>query len=127
MKEIVSEYGAAKYEHPIVSFTFKDGLELGFPEMYELIAQAEELSERKPYVVLCDLRVNMKVTREGKRTVANKRDVPFKRATALLVNPDKLNQEVNYFSEVKGTDYPYKVFTDKEAAIHWLKQIPVEK
>ncbi len=123
MKETRSKYGLVRYEEPIVYLLFDAGVELGFPEMQELVALSEEISDHKPYMVLSDMRAGVKMTREGKRTIASKDQVPLKRATALLVNPDELEAGENFFAEAKEPDQPFKAFTDKREAVSWLKQL----
>lgn len=127
MEEIISQYGIAYYKEPIVSFIFKEGLELGFPEVHELIAQAEKLSGYKPYVILCDMRKNVQVTREGRKTGADKKTVPLKRGTAFLVHAHELEQAADFFNTVQTPDYPFQAFADREEAIKWLLKLPVDK
>ncbi|HKC69026.1 MAG TPA: hypothetical protein VKG26_12400, partial [Bacteroidia bacterium] len=54
MNEVINEidlpYAHIRYESPIVYFRYKEGIELGFPEIRKLISCAEELSGHKPYV-----------------------------------------------------------------------------
>jgi hypothetical protein len=70
MKEIDLSYVTIKYEEPIVYFIYKEGAQLGFPEIRELIFYAEKLSHFKPYVTFSDVRApEMGITNEGKRVV----------------------------------------------------------
>jgi hypothetical protein len=127
MSTIDSPYARISYEAPVVSFSLKEGVVIGFPEMHELIAHAETLSDKKPYVVFCDMRNKVQVTREGKRTAASKKHGPYKRGTALLVNPGELEHATKFFSGVKEPDCPFKAFTDEQQAIKWLRTLSLEE
>jgi hypothetical protein len=127
MKQIKSPYATISYKAPIVSYSFKKGVELGFPEMLELIAHAEALSNHKPYVVLSDMRRNVQVTPEGKRTVADKNKVPLTRGSAMLVKEPELKSTANFFSEKNNPAYPFRAFTSRRKAIEWLRKLPVKR
>ena len=125
MNEIELEYVKIFYKEPIVYMTFKEDAELGVPEMHELIDYAEKLSGKKPYVIFSDVRVNMDVTHEGRRLVANAQVAPFHKGTAVLVKNTLYLYAVNLFAKFNKPAYPYQVFTDKQKALDWLMQLPL--
>lgn len=120
-------YVSMYYEEPVVHFTFKEGAELGFPEIRELTACAEKLSGNKPYVVFSDARVNMSVTTEGRRVSADSKEAPLHRGSAVLVNNNMLKLAMNFFGNFKTPSFPFRAFTDKQKAIEWLLQLPLDK
>jgi hypothetical protein len=112
--------------NPIVYFTYKEDAELGFPEIRELIACAEKLSDYKPYVTFADARVNINVTNEGKRILADVKNMPLFRGTAALVNNNLYKHAANFLSYYDRPKYPFRAFTLKEEAVNWLLSLPLE-
>ncbi len=125
MREIKLPYVTVTFVEPIVYFEFKEGTELGFPEIRELIACAEGLSDKKPYFTFSDVRVNMNITNEGKRFLENLDNMPLFRGTAALVKNDFYMFAINFMNSFSKAKYPFKAFTDKEKAIEWLLKLPL--
>jgi hypothetical protein len=113
------------HKAPIIHMIFKDGAELGIPEILELNAHAEKLCDKKPYVVLTDVRVNLDVTHEGRRLAANAKACPFQRGTAVLVKNTVYQYAATLFSKFDKPEFPYRVFTDEQEALNWLLQLPL--
>src|ERR1044071_5374006 len=107
MNEIDLPYVTITYTEPIVYFVYKEGAELGFPEIRELISSAEKLSGGKPYVTFGDVRVNMNLTNEGKRYVADVRHMPLFRGTAVLVKNSFHKFAVNFLKDFSKGKYPF--------------------
>lgn len=126
MNEINLPYVNIKYADPIVYFVYKEGAELGFPEIRELIAAAEKLSGKKNYVTFSDARVNMNVTNEGKRILEDDKNMPFFRGTAILVKNNMVKVAANFLSYFHKPKYPFRAFTDQEEAIAWLLTLPLD-
>jgi len=61
IKKIELEYVTITYNEPVIHLVFKDGAELGFPQIKELTKYSEKLSGNKPYVVFSDVRANVNV------------------------------------------------------------------
>jgi hypothetical protein len=127
MNEIDLPYVSITYAEPIVYFVYKEGAELGFPEIRELISSAEKLSGNKPYVTFSDVRVNMNITNEGKRYVADLKHMPLFRGTAVLVRNSFHKFAVNFLKDFSKGKYPFRAFTSKEEAIAWLSGLPLNK
>jgi len=129
MKELILteaidlSYCKIRYEGPVVYFVFKEGAELGFPEIRECTYHAERLSGKKPYLVLSDARVNMNVTQEGRKVASDIKEAPLLRGTAVLVKNTALKIATNYFTKFGGPNYPFRAFTDKQKAIDWLMKL----
>ncbi|MES2515025.1 MAG: hypothetical protein V4580_12815 [Bacteroidota bacterium] len=118
-------YVTISFNDPIVSFVYKEGAELGFPEIKELIAHAEQLSGGKPYVTLNYVKVNLNITNEGKRYVSNTDNMPFFRGTAAIVKNSFYQFAANFAQNYHSTKYPFKAFTSEEKAITWLMTLPL--
>ena len=118
-------YVTISYQEPIVYFEYKKGVELGFPEIRQLVSYAEELSGNKPYVTLSDVRMDMNITNEGKRYVADMNNMPLFRGTAILVQNDLFKIAINFIQSLNKTPYPFRAFTDKQKAEEWLSSLPL--
>jgi hypothetical protein len=127
MNEIHLKYVSIHYSEPIVYFVYKEGAELGFPEIRELIACAEQLSGKKPYVTFADVRVNLNITNEGKRVLQDMNNMPYFRGTAALVKSSIHKFAADLMNTFHKPAYPFKAFTAKEEAIQWLLSLPLDK
>ena len=119
------EYVTISYKEPIVYLVFKEGAELGIPEIRDLTVQAEAISNKKPYFILSDVRVKMDVTHEGRRLAANAKSAPFHRGTAVLVQNTLYQYAATLFSKFDKPEFPYRVFTSEQEALNWLMQLPL--
>lgn len=126
MTEINLPYATITYKAPIVYFVYKEGTELGFPEIRELIACSEKLTGYKPYITFSDVRANVNVTNEGKRIVADLKNMPYFRGTAVLVKNNLYKFAIDFLYAFDKPNYPFRAFTDKKKAIAWLLTLPVE-
>jgi len=126
MSVIELSYVTIEYKAPIVYFSYKEGTELGFPEIRELISYAEKLSNGKPYVTFSDVRVNLNITEEGRRIVEDLNNMPLFRGTAALVKNSVYSFAANFMNNFSRKPYPFKVFTEKEKAINWLKSLSLD-
>jgi hypothetical protein len=125
MIEIELSYVYISFKTPIVYYRYKEGVELGFPEIRELVQYAEKLSSGKPYVTLSDVRVDLNITEEGKRYVAKPEHMPLFRGTAVLVKNNMFKFAANFMNQFSKKDSPFKAFTDREKAVEWLKELPL--
>ena len=126
MEELNLDYVCIRYEKPIVYLTFKSGADIGFPEVKELIACAEKLSDKKNYVVLSDVREDVSVTREGRKYSAQSKNSPFHKGTAVLVKNTAYKLAVDLFLGLQVPEFPYSVFTEEQKAIDWLLSLPLD-
>ena len=126
ISEIELPYVSISYIDPIVYFVYKEGAELGFPEIREVISYAEKLSNYKPYFTFSDARVNMNVTNEGKKIIADMKNMPLFRGTAILVSNNLYKYAANFLSFYNKPKYPFQAFTSKEDAIAWLLTLPLD-
>jgi hypothetical protein len=125
INKIELSYVSITYAQPIVYYEYKEGAELGFPEMRELISCAEKLSGHKPYFTFADVRVNVNVTNEGKKFLADLNNMPLFRGTAALVKNNMYKFAANFMSQYNKQKYPFRAFTSKEEAIAWLLTLPL--
>lgn len=127
MSEIHLTYVSMHYKEPVVYFVYKEGAELGFPEVRELISYAEKLSGNKPYVTFADVRVNLNMTNEGKRVLQDMNNMPYFRGTAALVKNSIHKFAVEVMNNFHKPKYPFRAFTSKEEAIEWLLSLSLNE
>ncbi|MBL7919368.1 MAG: hypothetical protein JNJ40_03575 [Bacteroidia bacterium] len=120
-------YVTITYEAPIVYFIYKDGTELGFPEIKELVGYAEKLSKGKPYFTFSDVRVDINVTKQGKLYLEDLNNMPLFRGTAAWVKNSVYSFAANFMSSFSRKSFPFRAFTEKEKAIEWLKGLPLNE
>ena len=127
MGKIELKYVTIHYKEPIVYLTFKPGVELGFPEIQELVACAEKLSSKKPYVVLTDAREYVKVTPEGKKYSGEAKNSPLQKGTAVIVKNTAYQLAANFFMGIQKPEFPFSAFTEEEKAVEWLLSLPLDE
>ena len=126
MSKLELPYVTVTFDAPIVYYTYKQGAELGFPEMKEVIRAAEKLSWSRPYFTFSDVRAKMNVTPEGRKYIMDFRHMPYFRGAAVLVSTSMMKVALNFFSYFQKKKYPLKAFTSKEKALEWLNTLPLD-
>ena len=128
MDTIELSYVKITYNEPIVYFRYTTGIELGFPEIRELISCAEKLSGYRPYVTCSDVRQHddIKITAEGKRVLSDPMNLPYFRGTAALVKNNIYKFAVDFMNTFNKPKYPFKAFVKEEEAIDWLLSLPLD-
>jgi hypothetical protein len=126
MNSIELSYVFITYKEPIVFFIYREGIELGFPEIMELVSNAGKLSGGKPYVTFSDVRFDIKLTVQGKKYVSDPKNMPLFRGTAALVRNNMQKIAANFMSYFNHHPYPFKAFVNRDKAIEWLHSLPLE-
>jgi hypothetical protein len=121
MNEIELPYAHLAYQAPIVQITFKDNVELGYPEIHNLIRYANILSDNKPYYIFSDARACVNITPQGRKLAANLNVAPLHKGTAVLVQPSILKTALTAFGKLIQPSVPYRLFIDRYQAVNWLK------
>lgn len=127
MEQIELKYVTIHYKEPIIYLTFKPDVELGFPEIQELVAYSEKLSANKPYVVLTDAREYVKVTPEGKKYSAEAKNSPLQKGTAVIVKNTAYQLAANFFLGIQKPAFPYSAFTEEQKAVEWLLSLSLDE
>jgi ethanolamine utilization protein EutA (predicted chaperonin) len=127
MEEIKFSHTVVSYREPVVSLTFTEDSELDVAEIRELIAAAERLSGKKPYLLFSDARGNLAITPEARKVAAAKNEAPLLVANAVLVNNLGLSITANFFMKFNKPHFPVRVFYDEKKAMEWLMKFEVKK
>jgi hypothetical protein len=123
MNSVDLPYARLRYETPIVYIQFKDQVDIGYPEVRELVRNAEMLSGYRPYVVLSDARKTVSVTPEGKKLSVSPSLAPLHCGTAILVDSRIIQIAAAFFGKLTNIPFPLRVFTEEQKAIDWLKSL----
>jgi hypothetical protein len=125
MKEIVLPYVSIKFTDSIIYCKFKEGIELGFPEVKEVVSCIEGLGNEKPYLILSDVRFNTNITQQGKRMLGNYINLPFCNGTAILIDENRYECAQN-FVNTYNTKYPFRAFSSEKEAENWLLSLSID-
>jgi hypothetical protein len=126
MARIDLGYTNMYYRNPIVHLVFEENIELGFPEIREIIKHAETLSNHKPHLILAEILAEVSITQEGKRLAYKKEEAPLHKGTAVVVRNKLLPLAVALFNASPAPEYPCRVFTDREQAFNWLSGVHLD-
>lgn len=127
MQRIELEYVTVENREGIIWLTFKEGADLDTGEVREFIRACDVLSKGEPYLLMSDARVNLTITSDGRKTVADKKEVPNLIANAVLVNNFAVRLTANFFISFNKPHFKYRVFNNEARALNWLKKYHVQK
>lgn len=127
MNQIDFPHSAIIYKAPVVYLVFKEGAELDVKEVREMIAAAEMLAGKKPYLLFSDVRNHVAITPEARKVSADKKESRYVIANAVLTNNFALKLTANFFIKVNKPHFPVKVFNDELKAHLWLASFDPEK
>ncbi|WP_317897079.1 DUF7793 family protein [Aurantibacillus circumpalustris] len=114
------------YEEPVIVFNYKPDTLLGVPELKKIVAVAENLSEGKPYVTFSDVRSTINMTEQAKKFLADPKNMPLFRGSAILVSTTLFSFAVNFALSFSKKTYPIKAFVTEEKASEWLRLLSLE-
>jgi hypothetical protein len=120
MEQISFTHSTIFYNPPFMYLVLKEGAELDVEQMRELIAAAEKLSNKTPYLLISDVRVNVIITSEARKVAADKNEARFLIANAVLTNNIALKLTANFFIQFNKPHFPLKIFSDEKKAHIWL-------
>jgi len=120
MEQINFTHSTIFYNVPFMYLVLREGAELDAEQMRELIAAAEKLSNKTPYLLISDVRVNVTITSEGRKVAADKNEAKFLVANAVISDSVALKLTANFFMQFNKPHFPLKIFNDEEKAHIWL-------
>jgi hypothetical protein len=112
----------AQLEEGILENVFKGGDNIEVEDFYELSKVNYHLVKSKPYTVLASAEELTSFSQEARELVASKKFAGIAIAKALLISG--LSQRIigNFYIRVNKPFIKTKMFTDREEAIHWLRE-----
>ena len=123
MTPIELPYVTIYYEEPVVIFIYKRKTYLGVPELKEVVDLATNLSKGKPYVTYSDVRSPIDMTDQAKKFLADPKNMPLFRGSAIHVTTTLYSFAVNFALYFRKKTYPIKAFVTEETAMEWLRSL----
>ena len=121
-KSIATKKGQACIEeHGILVQTYKENTDLTFEDAQADFESYSKLCEECKLPVLIDMENVKSVEREARAFYSSEQATKYITAAALLItNP--VNRIIgNFYMGLNKTAFPFRLFTEKEKAIQWLK------
>lgn len=111
----------------IVRKKFFNDMDLEAHHGEENLEAVKKLTGGKPYLVISDGRVNVRVSPEARAFAASETACMNRIAEAILVNSVATRLTANFYIKFNKPRTPTRVFTDEQKALEWLKNFPLEK
>jgi hypothetical protein len=120
MKKAEFVHSTITYDPPVIYIVFKKGAKMDSAEALEMIAAAETLSGKTPYLMFSDIRNHVEISPEARKISAAKAEAPYVVANAVLTDNVALKLTANFFMKINKPHFPVKIFTDRSKAMSWL-------
>lgn len=125
MNEVILPHVNIKNVEPIIYCNYNEGVELGFPEIKELVFYVESLSNKRPYLILLNVSLIKNITIEGKRMIERYCQIPFCMGVAIFIRKYRYECAQNFVQSYK-TKFPFKAFYIEQEAIDWLESLTLD-
>ena len=125
MDEIILPHVNIKNDEPVIYCKFKEGIELGFPEIIELVSSIESLHNKRPYLILLDVSLIKNITNEGKRIIKRYSHIPFCMGVALFIRKYRYECAQNFVNSY-NTKFPFRAFHSEQDAEEWLLSLSLD-
>jgi len=122
-KSISTKKGQAYIDkHGILIQTYIENAELTIEDARADFKSYTDLCEDCKMPVLIDMENVKSVEREARAFYSSKEAINYITAAALLIS-NPVNRIIgNFYMGLNKTAFPFKMFTEKEKAIQWLKK-----
>jgi hypothetical protein len=122
LKEIkINEATVALREDGIVQVTFNRNVTVDVPLQMLLLNLYNEITEKKKHPFLYEAFSGAKVTKEAKENAIRIESLGPGNAYAVVADSIAYQLIANFYVKVKKPVHPFKVFTNKEDAVKWLR------
>ena len=112
-------------EPHVIENVVLEGCTMEVEDVLELKTLNKSIAEGKPYAIVVSFEHLADVSKKAKELIASKEFAEFTIAKALLVDNIGHRLVGNFYLTINKPYMKTKVFTDKAAAIEWLKsEIP---
>lgn len=106
-------------DYDIVHIVIKEGAHIDTEQVKNIYTVTERMYGKKPPLVILDGRCNYKLTAAARAYIAE--NTKYRTASALVTNSRTMKNLFNLFIRINKPATPYKLFTDFDEAINWLK------
>lgn len=127
MKQTENHIAKLIYDDDILYVIIKENVDLGIPEMDELLEfSAKFLNYEKRYTIV-DTRSNYNSSQEVSSHYANSDYVKYRYADAFIVNSLAMRLLVNFYIRFHKPKIPTRLFNDEQSAINWINSLKKEQ
>jgi hypothetical protein len=117
----INEATVALRQDGIVQVTFNRNVTIDVPLQMLLLNLYNEITGKKKHPFLYEAFSGAKVTKEAKENAIRIESLGPGNAYAVVADSIAYQIIANFYVKVKTPVYPFKVFTNKEDAVKWLK------
>lgn len=119
LKKITFNY----LEDGIIENYIKPSQTIDCDDVQEMQKQNRSMSQERPYTLLVIPGDSSTVTKEARELIASKGMVGIKLAKAFVLNSLAHKIVGNFYLTVNKPHLKTKIFTDREKALEWLREI----
>lgn len=120
MNKIELPFAIIEYKEPIVYYKMTKDVMYDGKMIQQIIDAGNKLCDKKPYLVLSDVRVSADLTAEAREVAVEKKNADNIIADAVLVKWLAQRLGTNVLIQLNKPPYPMQVFTDEDKAVKWL-------
>jgi len=117
------EVNLQRKSNDIVYVTFKDDCTLDIPLQMRLLDYYKEMTDGKLMHFMFMAAENVSITKEARDNAVKIEDQSMLGASAVVVDSLPYKLIANFYLKFNKPKRPYKVFSNEEDAIKWLKTI----
>ena len=101
--------------------TYNDNIELTFDDAREDFNLYARLCETQKRPVMVDIRNIKSVDMKARKYYSGKEATKYLKAAALVISNPVSRVIGNFYMGINKTVFPFRLFTNREDAINWLK------
>jgi hypothetical protein len=109
-------------EEVVLVVKVKENMEIDVPQMWENYNATLQLCPKGDFPVLFETEDFVTITKEARELGASKEMAKDACAMAIMINSMAIRIFANFFIKFNKPMRPTKLFTDRDAAILWLKE-----
>ena len=125
-KTLDTPFASLKLQDDVLYVKMKEGINLGQPEMEELLRQAVEFTSPNKYFAVIDTTSPYDSSLEARNFYAESEYSKYRYADAFIVNSLPMRLLVNFFITFNKPKIPSKMFNNEESALSWIQTLKKE-
>lgn len=127
MKQTENHIANLKYDDNILYVIIKENVDLGIPEMDELLEFSAKFTNYEKRYTIVDTRSNYNSSQEVSNHYANSDYNKYRYADAFIVNSLAMRLLVNFYIRFHKPKIPTKLFNDEQSALNWINSLKKEQ
>lgn len=125
-KTLDTPFAILDLQDDVLYVKMKEGINLGQPEMEELLKQAVEFTSPNNYFAVIDTTSPYDSSLEARNFYAESEYSKYRYADAFIVNSLPMRLLVNFFITFNRPKIPSKMFNNAESAYEWIHTLKQE-